>query len=496
MKRNRVAVVDVATHAVVEEYEAPDVPVIGMARSGTHIAWVEKPGDSTVKVAVVRRGTTETVRHDTGSTGNVAVQIVGDWLTYRRYSADAPTTANPSYSLYARPLSGGEPVKLPEHTLSSPAGPGGTQLVRGGTFEHDEGLYQIAPGTDGARPVVTLVASTGEPTALEIVSHTVPTTLDLDQPGAGSLTWNVSRGAYANVEVVHKATGKTATATPNVPTFTEGVHTTRWDGLFDDGITACNGEYTWKLTASPWDRVGPDLVRTGSFKLVRKATSHDCNDNGSSDLLLRNDLVELLVHDSHMDPSHQKPVWTKTAPVRIGTGWNTYDQVLIAPRNIAGSANADIVARDKTGVLWLHQGTGWTVVPPGTGRRLADLQPDHRRRRRERRRPPRPPRHRQGRGPVALQGHRLRRRTVLEGRADRRWLGLLPARQRWATSTARGGRAFWRTATRRCTSPRAPGTGRRPSHPSGSPRTCRPPRTPRRCSKARAGLGRSPHARG
>ncbi|MEU7697161.1 FG-GAP-like repeat-containing protein [Streptomyces sp. NPDC039028] len=363
VKRNRVTVVDVATHAVVEEYEAPDVPVIGMALSGTHIAWVEKPADSTVKVAVVLRGTTQTVRHDMDTTRNVAIQIVGDWLTHRRYSVDAPTTANPSYSLYARPLSGGEPVKLLEHTLSSSAGPGGTQLVRGGTFEHDEGLYQIAPGTAGARPVVTLVASTGEPTTLELVSHTVPTTLDLDRPGAGSLTWNVSRGAYANVELVHKATGKTATATPNVPTLTEGVHTTRWDGLFDDGITAYNGEYTWKLTASPWDRVGPDLVRTGTFKLVRKPTSHDFNDNGSSDLLLRNDLGELLVHDSHMVPSQQGPVWTKTAPVRIGTGWNTYDQVLIAPGNIAGSAYADIVARDKTGVLWLHQGAGRTLVP-------------------------------------------------------------------------------------------------------------------------------------
>ncbi|MEU2244888.1 FG-GAP-like repeat-containing protein [Streptomyces sp. NPDC018338] len=362
VKRSRVTVVDVATHAVVEEHETSDVPVIGMALSATHVAWVEKPADSTVKVAVARRGgTAETVRHDTGSTGNVAIQIVGDWLTHRRYSVNDPGTANPLYALYARPLSGGEPVKVMDHTLSSTAGPDGTQLVRGGTFEHDEGLYRIAPGTAGARPVATLVASTGQPTTLELVSHTVPTTLDLDLPGAGSLTWNLSRGANAGLELVHKATGKTAK--PGLPTITEGVHTARWDGLFDDGITAYNGEYTWKLTATPWDRVGPDLVRTGTFKLVRKPTSHDFDDNGSSDLLLRNDLGELLVHDSHMDPYQRGPVWQKNAPVRIGTGWNTYDQVLVAPGNIAGSAHADIVARDRSGTLWLHQGAGRTLAP-------------------------------------------------------------------------------------------------------------------------------------
>ncbi|MEU3482344.1 VCBS repeat-containing protein [Streptomyces sp. NPDC033754] len=360
VKRSRVALVDIATRAVVEEYGTPDVPLERVALSATHIAWVEMAAGSTTKVAVTPRGTTGTVRHDMGTADPFAIQLVGDWLTYRKpghYSVSPPDT---QYALKARSLTTGETVKLLEHAKSATPGPGGTQMAAGGTLEHGEGLYRISPGADGARPVVTLVASTGRPTTLELVSQNVPATLDFDRPdGPAPLTWTFSRiAAKARMELVHTATGKKATAPVYV---TDDVHAMHWNGLFTDSVTAYNGAYTWKLTATPFNGIGPDLILTGTLKVVRKPTPHDFNDNGSPDLLVRNGVGDLLVYDSHVDP-RWGPEWQEENPVRIGTGWNTYDR-LVAPGNIAGSAYADIVARDKTGVLWLHQGAGRALAP-------------------------------------------------------------------------------------------------------------------------------------
>ncbi|MGW8333636.1 FG-GAP repeat domain-containing protein [Streptomyces sp. NPDC055897] len=44
-------------------------------------------------------------------------------------------------------------------------------------------------------------------------------------------------------------------------------------------------------------------------------------------------------------------------PKPISGGWNIYDKVL-APGNLGGAPGYDIVARDKTGVLWLYLGYG------------------------------------------------------------------------------------------------------------------------------------------
>ncbi|MFF4224063.1 FG-GAP-like repeat-containing protein [Streptomyces abikoensis] len=42
------------------------------------------------------------------------------------------------------------------------------------------------------------------------------------------------------------------------------------------------------------------------------------------------------------------------APIRIGSGWNIYDR-LLSPGNVGGTKEADLLARDKSGVLWLYQ---------------------------------------------------------------------------------------------------------------------------------------------
>ncbi|MGW0085780.1 N-acetylmuramoyl-L-alanine amidase [Streptomyces sp. NPDC003393] len=47
---------------------------------------------------------------------------------------------------------------------------------------------------------------------------------------------------------------------------------------------------------------------------------------------------------------------------RIGGGWNTYN-LMTSTGDITGDGKADLVARDKSGVLWLYQGTGQASAP-------------------------------------------------------------------------------------------------------------------------------------
>ncbi|MFE5592690.1 FG-GAP repeat domain-containing protein [Streptomyces sp. NPDC056549] len=357
----RAAVADVAAHAVVEQYELPEAGVGSLSLSATHIAWVEKPASTApATVVVTRRGTGETVRHDLGVTTTVAIELIGDWVTYRSTGNPSPyDQPNALYALYARSLTTGETVKLLEHAQGSVDGPDGTQVARGGTLEHGEGLYRIAPGADGARPVVTLVASTGESTSLQLVKQDVPEAIDLDTTPAPRLSWTLNRvGATVKVELVHTATGKRTT----VPAHFNGrtVYAAEWNGMLGDALTAHNGDYTWKMTATALSGIGPAVTASGAFKVTRKPTSHDFDDNGTADLLIRNGAGELFIHDGYT--GRYGPTWQEKDPVRIGTGWNTYDQ-LVAPGNVAGSSYADIVARDKTGVLWLHQGAGRTLAP-------------------------------------------------------------------------------------------------------------------------------------
>jgi hypothetical protein len=47
---------------------------------------------------------------------------------------------------------------------------------------------------------------------------------------------------------------------------------------------------------------------------------------------------------------------------RIGGGWSAYD-ALNGPSDLNRDGRPDLVARDKDGVLWFYQGTGSTSAP-------------------------------------------------------------------------------------------------------------------------------------
>ncbi|WP_411107995.1 FG-GAP repeat domain-containing protein [Streptomyces sp. c-19] len=367
----RIAVIDVEKRQVVEDYEAKEGGNHDgdVALSPTHIAWIERPTYDTADVVVVRRDTRETKRVPLGKADTLSVELAGDWLLYGQTGGYNAYQQKPLHALTAQSLTSGETVKLLDHFTSSAPGPDGTQLVRGGTVAEGEGVYRIAPATDGARPSVTLVASTGQPTTLELLRHDVPETIDLDRAALPlGLNWTLSRSSTrVRVELVHTATKKTWK--PSISHYAGGVVGFKWDGVYaknwmnandlnNDAVPAPNGDYTWRLTAEPRDGIGPAVEKTGAFKVVRETVPHDFNDNGTPDLLIR----EPSGHLSLYNTSAPLGSWPVNPAEPLGTGWDIYD-ALLSPGDVAGDAHSDIVARDKNGVLWLHQGTGRALAP-------------------------------------------------------------------------------------------------------------------------------------
>ncbi|MFI1654049.1 FG-GAP repeat domain-containing protein [Streptomyces sp. NPDC020472] len=358
--RNRVAVVDLATHTVVEQHDTERVTRNSdTALSATHLAWVEKPTEATSTLVTVRRDTGETRRIPLGNTGFVTLDLVGDWLTYGQPGGTTATSPSPLWALTARSLTTGDTVPLLDAFTNSTTGPDGTQLVRGGTLAQGEGLYKVSAGADGA-PVVTRVANAGTPTALEVGPDAVPETIDFDRTSAPiPFTWTLSRlKVKTHLEVVHTATGTKATLRPHFSVDPMSM-TAQWTGKFSDGTPAYNGAYTWRLTVEPLNGIGPAVERSGTFTVVRKPHPHDFTDNGAPDLLVRNRQGGLSLFEERTTPSYTQ--WNVAATWST-TGWNIYDR-LLAPGNFGGSPHADIFARDKSGVLWLHQGTGKGLAP-------------------------------------------------------------------------------------------------------------------------------------
>ncbi|MFJ3784537.1 FG-GAP repeat domain-containing protein [Streptomyces sp. NPDC090093] len=89
----------------------------------------------------------------------------------------------------------------------------------------------------------------------------------------------------------------------------------------------------------------------------RLAGGADLSGDGRADLLARDTSGGLWLY---------KGTGKATAPyaarVRIGGGWQGYDQ-LVVTGDLTDDGRADAVARDRTGTLWLYTGTGKATAP-------------------------------------------------------------------------------------------------------------------------------------
>ncbi|MFD9045321.1 FG-GAP repeat domain-containing protein [Streptomyces zaomyceticus] len=358
----RVALVDIATATVVEDRVLTGaVQGSDASASATHLAWVERDATGSVALQVARRGQTATSRVPLGWGEPVAVDLMGDWVTYGVTGGAAATAPNPLHTLTARSLTDGRTVELLDFVDRVRADGDGALLVQGGTVEHGEGVYRIAPGADGT-PAATLVASTGRSLALGVKDHPSaphPTVVDFTRGHDATLTWEFDRAVNGYLVFTHTASGKQWTSTFMMGRSQPGGVT--WTGMFKDGSSAFKGTYTWKMTAKPANGIGPGVERTGTLEVAGKVAPHDFSDSGVPDLLVKDSAGRLLNYDARQS-LYMANIGYRRTPGVMGTGWQIYDRVA-APGNIDASPYADVIARDRTGALWLHSGTGHAFAP-------------------------------------------------------------------------------------------------------------------------------------
>ncbi|WP_426404054.1 FG-GAP repeat domain-containing protein [Streptomyces sp. R-07] len=352
-----VAVVDVATATLVEDRDATRADYdTDVTLSATHLAWAESPAaDGSVALEVARRNEPDATRIPIGHGSRVQAELMGDWLAY----GDTNTFPwpNPLYGLTLHSLTTGQTVKVLDSVDTIRSQSDTELLVQGGTIDQGKGIYRIAPGPDGT-PTATLVASMGLPIVLQVVEQSVPTTADFrTRAGDVKLTWRFSQPTTAHIELIHTASGKRKTYTENTDATERATAT--WNGLLDDCYTAPNGEYTWRMTAAPRSGIGPSVERTGTLRVDSGQAPHNFSDSGSPDLLVRgNDNLYMFDSRKALEFAHTGAPTATNA----GAGWSAYDRVL-TPGNVVGARFSDLVTRDKTGVLWIHPGTGNAASP-------------------------------------------------------------------------------------------------------------------------------------
>ncbi|MFB7358441.1 FG-GAP repeat domain-containing protein [Streptomyces gardneri] len=374
------AVVDLATGAVVETYPAGESGYLQsrLALSATHVAWTQFTEDQGIVYTTVDRKTRAYKRHAVPYTDEYFLGLTGNWLVYGAPSKLTDNGTFPNTRIQAVDLTAGEtsePVPVTDYATSVQAAEDGSLLVRGGTVDQGEGLYKVSSPAPGAEIGVAKVATTGEPTKLTYLGSQVPAVIDFDRDRETELKWRLSRlNADVQLKLTHLRTGQTYIRDlkvrrdyPSAHTFDDTTFGITWQGVLDDlsknGKSALNGDYAWSFRAVPQNGIGPELKQAGSFRIVRTVKPHDYSDNGSPDLFARDLNGSLWRFDSTYDTNTRKlaPTYQRSA---VGPGWNTYDRIE-SVGNVAGTNVADVIARDKTGVLWLYQGTGNETKPLG-----------------------------------------------------------------------------------------------------------------------------------
>ncbi|MFF5501176.1 FG-GAP repeat domain-containing protein [Streptomyces roseolus] len=350
--------IDLATAAVAVDHAAPHATGSGLALSATHLAWSEyDPATGTARV--VTRALADGAKKTFPAAKYSLVAFLGDRLVHAYPDGSRALAPSPLLALNVVDLTTGGTTRLLDHVRAITPTPEGDLLVSGGEIGTGDGVFRVSAGADGT-PTARLVGAGDHPAELaEVSAPKLPSgTIDVDQPWAHVpfMQYFNHQGVKYSWTITHTRTGKShrleqlfqdAGADGRFP---DGIPMgDRWDPVLASGSTAdpkatvaaYNGAYTWESTAVSGGGFGAPIKRSGSFTLKRTPRPHDFDDNGSPDLLARDSSGVLRTHDA--------------GPV--GGGWQIYDRIE-ATGDLAGSRNADLVARDRTGVLWLYQGDG------------------------------------------------------------------------------------------------------------------------------------------
>ncbi|WP_371660832.1 FG-GAP-like repeat-containing protein [Streptomyces sp. NBC_00280] len=240
---------------------------------------------------------------------------------------------------------------------------------------------------------------------LTATDATVPASVDLRQGDVFAGVWHVSRPAASWKLTVATSTGVVVRTFTGGPA--SGKITATWDGRTENGTLVRTGTYRVKLTARAANGTATttDTVLYDKSVSVRSPERHDFGRDGIGDLVtfdsagrlaiqpgtgrgtidsahkalaggwptssvfvpfgdLSGDACnDLLVRDSagrltRYDGTCGKAFTPKTPPRRVvGTGFGGYD-ALTSPGDLTGDGRADLVARDRAGVLWRYSGDG------------------------------------------------------------------------------------------------------------------------------------------
>ncbi|MFD4372632.1 FG-GAP repeat domain-containing protein [Streptomyces sp. NPDC058486] len=347
------------------------------ALSTGYVAWTEVGQGAGTDVVVLDRATRREQRFHVSTASRLLIGLVGKWVTYSHPGGLQADRADTAHALTARSLTGTATRELLDHTVSAAGTSGESHGFVGGTVAGGEGLYRIAPGTDGV-PAATRLVATGAPTKVTLLRHTAPTAVDLDRAGGVSLAWYLSRNNVNMwVTLRNTRTGESLKEHIDESTRDEDPRPMRfeWNGTLDWQATegfwtsASAGPYTWEINAAPLNGIGPTLKASGSFTVTRKTGAHDYDSDGSPDVLARDTSGRLWIQDVHHHPGWNDTTQNPDSPV--GGGWQIYDRIE-ATGNLGGTGTPDLVARDRAGVLWLYRGTG-VGKAPFTGRtRIGD----------------------------------------------------------------------------------------------------------------------------
>ncbi|MFJ8658322.1 FG-GAP repeat domain-containing protein [Streptomyces sp. NPDC093795] len=357
----KLVVVDIAGARVTETYAVGEGASDSASISPDRVDWTEYVDGKTVLVSA-KRGTDEVTRVPLTGAGQSSFKgsLGGGWFVLGE-QWESPTTGG----IVARSLADGTSSKLLDHAESVMKAADGTVLAIGTTADRGTGVYRLAV-KDG-KPSAELIATTGEPpaptTPISYTDHAVPAVLNLDGVAKSRLSWKFSTTrADLTIELQHEESKSTFRQTLRPRTSGAGVLPDGSLGIDWAGETglwsptpkaAPNGAYEWKVTARPWNGM-PPVTATGTFEVTRTPKAHDQSDNGSPDLLVRGQGVDAI--DTRWDDATGRLVAGDTRSSAVNArDWNAYDRVE-AVGDIAGSTVFDVVARDKTGVLWLHVG--------------------------------------------------------------------------------------------------------------------------------------------
>ncbi|MEU9855323.1 VCBS repeat-containing protein [Streptomyces sp. NPDC047974] len=350
--------IDLATASVAVDHAAPLATRSGLALSATHLAWNEyDPATRTAQV--VARALADGTKKTFPAARNSLVAFLGDRLVHSYPDGSRALAPSPLLALNIVDLKTGGTTRLLDHVRAITPAPDGGLLVSGGEIGTGDGVFHVSAGADGT-PTARLTAVGDYPAELaEVSAPALPSgTIDLDWEWAHVpfTQYFNHQGVKYSWTITHTRTGKTH---KKEQLFEDGGADGRfphgipmgyqWNADLNSGnatdpkgsLAAYNGAYTWESTAVSGGGFGAPIKRSGSFTLKRAPRQHDFDDNGSSDLLARDASGVLRTHDAGA----------------VGGGWQIYDRIE-ATGNIAGTTHADLVARDKAGVLWLYQGNG------------------------------------------------------------------------------------------------------------------------------------------